>query len=561
MDTNVFAASSKSINPKSICVVGSGPVGMAFALRLADAGQAVTLIDSGGFSAQDKGREFCLGTVASAATANDRKDPTLVREGTLYSMREYLSRSRYLGSGGTAWRWSVRSRPFADVRVRIVAGRPADFEARPEFDIPAWTASGHEVYNRYSDALAFLGLGEHSFNVDDYQDSFDPISLPPSLLPTRLFHFPKAEIIRLQRVNEVKAHPGIDVLSDLHLLRIETDKQQRVAALIMVDQDGAEVRVEAAHYVLALGGIENSRQLLLAKQDGALADPHDVFGRWFCDHPHTRFGFLTGHDPDALVEKTAWYDFQDVNGTPVLRGHEIDPDAARQLGLLRFAIDLVGRSADWCTKSGFVVVNTKDALERRDYKTLLASVPGVLAAPARAYRLVKGARTKQLHDVALGGWSDPATRQYSSKTLAVDAMFEQRPSPDNRVRLGKNRDRLGRQLPVLQWSWSRKEIDAINRASDFIADVFKKTGLGSYHTMRELGQGEVPRAGTGFHHMGGTRQSEDPADGVVNAENQVHGVENLTLIGTSVFPNTVGYANPTLTAIADALRVADLLAQ
>jgi choline dehydrogenase-like flavoprotein len=60
--------------------------------------------------------------------------------------------------------------------------------------------------------------------------------------------------------------------------------------------------------------------------------------------------------------------------------------------------------------------------------------------------------------------------------------------------------------------------------------------------------------------MGGTRQSVDPTEGVVNAENRVHNVENLTLIGTSVFPSTVGYANPTLTAIADALRVADLMA-
>ena len=76
--------------------------------------------------------------------------------------------------------------------------------------------------------------------------------------------------------------------------------------------------------------------------------------------------------------------------------------------------------------------------------------------------------------------------------------------------------------------------------------------------MQELGQGDVPRAGSGFHHMGGTRQSIEPADGVVNAENRMHGVENLTLIGTSVFPNSVGYANPTLTAVADALRVADI---
>ncbi|PSN78501.1 hypothetical protein C8B47_16575 [filamentous cyanobacterium CCP4] len=561
VDADASAASGRPINPKAVCVVGSGPVGMAFALRLANAGHPVTLIDSGSVAARDNGREFCLGTIASAANAKDRTDPTLVKEGTLYSMREYLAMSRYFGSGGTAWRWSVKARPLGEARVRIVAGDLADFEARPEFDIPAWSAPPAEIHGRYPDALAFFDLGDHSFKVDAYQDSFSPIPLPPSLLPTRLFHFPQAAVVCHNHMNDVRAHSGIDVRSGLHLLRIETNKQKRVTALIMVDQDGAEVRLEAEDYVLALGGIENSRQLLLAKQEGALADPHDVFGRWFCDHPHTRFGFLTGADPEGLTEAASWYDFQDVNGTPVLRGHEISPAAARQLGLLRFSIDLVGRSADWCSKTGFFVVNAKDALERGDVKTMIASIPKVMSAPAQSFKLAYAARTKLLHSTALGGWSDPDKRQHSVETLAVDAMVAQRPSPDNRIRLGKTRDRLGRHLPVLQWSWSRKEVNAINQASEFIAEVFRKTGLGSYFTMQELGQGDVPRGGTGFHHMGGTRQSDDPADGVVNAENRVHGVENLTLIGTSIFPNTVGYANPTLTAVADALRVADRWAQ
>ena len=52
----------------------------------------------------------------------------------------------------------------------------------------------------------------------------------------------------------------------------------------------------------------------------------------------------------------------------------------------------------------------------------------------------------------------------------------------------------------------------------------------------------------------------DPADGVVDADLQVHGVAGLHVVGGSVFP-TAGYANPTLTIVALALRLADRLSR
>lgn len=134
------------------------------------------------------------------------------------------------------------------------------------------------------------------------------------------------------------------------------------------------------------------------------------------------------------------------------------------------------------------------------------------------------------------------------------------PSPDNRIRLGSKVDRFGRRLPNLQWSWSQVELDSIERSRDMVAEQFERANAGSYVSVAELGQGPIQRAGSGAHHLGGTRQSESPKDGVVDANNRLHGVSNLTIVGTSVFPTSIGYANPTLTAIADGLRVADHLA-
>jgi len=62
----------------------------------------------------------------------------------------------------------------------------------------------------------------------------------------------------------------------------------------------------------------------------------------------------------------------------------------------------------------------------------------------------------------------------------------------------------------------------------------------------------------GFHHLGTTRMAADPRAGVVDADCRVHGVANLYIAGSSVFP-TGGCANPTLTIVALALRLADHL--
>ena len=54
--------------------------------------------------------------------------------------------------------------------------------------------------------------------------------------------------------------------------------------------------------------------------------------------------------------------------------------------------------------------------------------------------------------------------------------------------------------------------------------------------------------------------SVDPKDGVVDTDCRVHGVSNLYVASASVFP-TSGQANPTLTLLALAFRLAEHLAE
>jgi choline dehydrogenase-like flavoprotein len=70
--------------------------------------------------------------------------------------------------------------------------------------------------------------------------------------------------------------------------------------------------------------------------------------------------------------------------------------------------------------------------------------------------------------------------------------------------------------------------------------------------------GWPPSMDGGRHHMGTTRMHDDPARGVVDAHARVHGLANLHVAGSSVFP-TGSYVNPTLTIVALTHRLADRL--
>jgi choline dehydrogenase-like flavoprotein len=54
------------------------------------------------------------------------------------------------------------------------------------------------------------------------------------------------------------------------------------------------------------------------------------------------------------------------------------------------------------------------------------------------------------------------------------------------------------------------------------------------------------------------RMANTPAEGVVDRELKVFGTRNLYVAGAAVYPTT-GFANPTFTAIALGLRLADAI--
>ena len=94
-----------------------------------------------------------------------------------------------------------------------------------------------------------------------------------------------------------------------------------------------------------------------------------------------------------------------------------------------------------------------------------------------------------------------------------------------------------------------------------IAQAVGGAGLGRVREIPDDGDSGWPPGVRGaWHQMGTTRMSQDPKKGVVDANCQIHGISNLFVSGSSVFP-TSGCSSPTLTIVALSIRLADHLKQ
>jgi choline dehydrogenase-like flavoprotein len=109
----------------------------------------------------------------------------------------------------------------------------------------------------------------------------------------------------------------------------------------------------------------------------------------------------------------------------------------------------------------------------------------------------------------------------------------------------------------LNWQLSALDKRTMARGQEIVAEEVGRAGAG--RVKLELADDEPgwPAELTGGnHHMGTTRMHVDPKRGVVDENCRVHGIANLFIAGSSVFP-TSGSANPTLTIVALSLRLAD----
>ena len=386
-----------------------------------------------------------------------------------------------------------------------VAGAPgAKWVPLDPTDVDGHWPFGYDTLRPYyARAQRLCTLGPPAYDAASWTEpDRAPLPLDGSHLVSRVYQLgPRDALLAptLQRLREVD---NATLLTRATVVRLELDAGgRRVCHAVVATPDGATRQVRARRFVLAAGAVENARLLFLSACGG------DQVGRGFMEHPRDRAIWLRPHDARAY-RRLAFYDTRVApNGTTVL-GRLALADAALRGGALPNA-------------SATLLPHPRASLGRLR-----------LGGP---------------------GWTRLAAPRLAFDGVTVLLNVEQRPHLDNRVVLGSRRDALGLPLPELRWRWRAEEHERLVRLRALVARALAAVGVGEVRVRDDA----VPDPNA-HHHAGTTRMHADPRGGVVDADGRVHGTDNLYAAGASVFP-TAGFANPTLTVVALALRLAERL--
>ena len=163
---------------------------------------------------------------------------------------------------------------------------------------------------------------------------------------------------------------------------------------------------------------------------------------------------------------------------------------------------------------------------------------------------------EQLRGEALPGWLNAAPSLPPFNVLANHALdfwlsSEDLPDPDNRVTLGRD-GKVSLALTDSNTIAHTKLRAALESALDATNEGGTLTGR-SFYFGKPIGVDGVS------HQAGTLRFGTDPRTSVLDTDCKAHDLDNLYVADSSVFPS-VGAMNPTLTIVANALRVADVIA-
>jgi choline dehydrogenase-like flavoprotein len=376
----------------------------------------------------------------------------------------------------------------------------------------------------------------------------------------------------------------VRVLLHANVTEIDVPSDGRgVVSLRVATPEGRTFRVRPRFVVLATGGIENARLLLASRstRPAGLGNERDLVGRYFVEHPRFEAAVVV---PTDRYLRGSYYETHNVRGVEVQGYPALDEETQAREELLDVQLlvePVFGPGFEGVRESEAVValrslgtvggpladhVRTISADLLSWHRATIPGAPIPLPYPEVLAGLAgdDGGADAMLAGV-LGDIGTFAYRQVRGVApidhLSIRTRLEQAPNRESRVFLGDERDALGVPRVVLDWRLDRLDRRSAARTVELFGAAFAASGVGRLRAQFDEEGSTWPDDLTGgWHHMGTTRMSDDPAQGVVDRHGQVHGIPNLYVAGSSVFP-TAGSSTPTLTIVALALRLADRLTE
>ncbi|WP_207478169.1 GMC oxidoreductase [Arenibaculum pallidiluteum] len=508
-----------------LCIIGGGPAGISLALQFADTATSVLLVESGGLELE--------------------RDTQLLAGGENLGLPYWdleVARLRFLGGSSNHWHnWCGEL-------------DEADMLPRPWVPDSGWPITRAELTPYYAAARPLVGLGPA--RSDDWvwqRMGLSPLPLDPDHLTVRFWHkhdgrtaFGVAYRARLGAARNLR------VLLHANATELHADPSGNLVERVSVRSLGGKAaEIRARSFVIACGGIDSARLLLLSDsvEPAGIGNRHDLVGRYFMEHPDPLAARVATADPLRLLTYLRHVNLLGRQGHAA--GICLSPAAQRREGLLNGSLRLEFTAAAGDASESLRLLRQHWRSQGIGLEMVDDLWRVVRDVDISAYNLYR----RSLHGLSL------VPRPENVMALELLAQVEQSPNPDSRVMLTRERDALGLRRVGLDWRIADIDKRTLRRLTEKTGAEMVRLGLGILRIEpwlldEGLDWGGIPNGG--FHHMGTTRMSDDPRKGVVNRDLRVHGVMNLYVASSSVFPSA-GYINPTLTIVALALRLADHL--
>jgi choline dehydrogenase-like flavoprotein len=517
-------------------IAGAGIAGILLAGRLAASGRRVLLADQGPrFSEADRAGIIrrIHRTLNDFADYNDETDPAMITPHTSAGESAETapwSYQRVYGIGGTALHFDgIMIRPLAeDLQVKTLYGYGRDWpisyaELEPwlqQAEIEIGVAGGDD--NPYAaprsgpypmpahpfsyfdreicaPALQKLGMTGHS---SPRAIASRPYRGRAACQACRACHFcPSGARYSPDRVHAplLDRQANVNLLPKVSLRRLETsaDGGRIVAAHAVRVEDRAPVVVRAEHYILALGGVATPHLLMLST-DGkhhrqGLGNAGGQLGRGFSDH----FNLFATLDAGRPVGSRLGFE------TMICEHARVRINRREQPGFILFpapSIDWypIGIEATaWGTRG--------DTLSLDEVRASIPRMAGVYAMTE-----LSGQGTLELDEGSRDVFGDPVAK-----------------------------------ISLKLTDWDRRSIRAFGELVPRLAEAMAARNVGAVYPLLNMG----------YHPSGATAMAATPDAGVCDTDLKVFGLDNLFVVGNSVFPH-MGANPPTLTISALALRLA-----
>ena len=536
------AIASGSTLRREICIVGAGAAGITIARALAERGITSCVLEAGGAGFSRASQAFYEGAASG----------TLLGKDTGYAVS---SRLRFLG--GSTNHWGGWCRPLNDL----------DFERRPWIEGSGWPIRASDLEPYEQAARTILGIRPFTYDeatLASFQSK--PLGFGENAdVTTDVYHQSTVNFGRTFRA-ELERAEAIDLILNSTVFDVSLESNGiNVKRVEVRTLDARTFFVEARLYVLAAGGLENPRLLLLSDRvrGRGIGNEHDNVGRYFMDHLHVPIGRIAlWYSPKDAALYTDFHDEPSV-GAAVLGALRVTAGQQEQHRLQNAAFTICPTPAPLARSPGGHADFVRSYVSHF-YSTRRPPSPGSPDYDAAYQRYLSdtllfesAASVANEMDRLTETAADGGTGATTAGVLFARA--EQAPNRESRVTLdGDAVDPFGQRRLKLDWQVGEGDKTSLLETARIIGRQLGVAALGRLQILLDE-RSPITVGGAGYHHMGTTRMHDDPRLGVVDADCRVHDVANLFVAGSSVFP-TSGYANPTFTLVALAARLAAHLA-